>query len=81
MNVFFQNNAKADQFGVSRNSAMSDNIWNTLRMSITLMNRPELYKVVEARDLGELSRIFLKSWNLPNNLNVLNRIFLPTFPH
>ncbi|OQR80082.1 TPR repeat-containing protein-like [Tropilaelaps mercedesae] len=56
-----QDNAKAEAAaGVARSTAMSDNIWNTLRMTLTLMNRPDLYQDVDARDLGKLNRVFLK---------------------
>ncbi|XP_022667510.1 peroxisomal targeting signal 1 receptor-like isoform X2 [Varroa destructor] len=56
-----QDNAKAEAAnGIVRSRAMSDNIWNTLRMTLTLMNRTDLYPDVDARDLSKLNRIFIK---------------------
>uniref|UniRef100_G3MLT9 Peroxisomal targeting signal 1 receptor n=1 Tax=Amblyomma maculatum TaxID=34609 RepID=G3MLT9_AMBMU len=42
----------------SINSAVSENIWSTLRMVLTLLNRPDLYKVADQRDLAHLNREF-----------------------
>ncbi|XP_077533335.1 peroxisomal biogenesis factor 5 isoform X1 [Haemaphysalis longicornis] len=42
----------------SVNSAVSENIWSTLRMVLTLLNRPDLYKVADRRDLALLNREF-----------------------
>lgn len=42
----------------SVNSAVSENIWSTLRMVLTLLNRPDLYKVADQRDLAHLNREF-----------------------
>lgn len=42
----------------SINSAVSENIWSTLRMVLTLLNRPDLYKVADRRDLAYLNREF-----------------------
>nr|XP_037284439.1 LOW QUALITY PROTEIN: peroxisomal targeting signal 1 receptor-like [Rhipicephalus microplus] len=42
----------------SVNSAVSENIWSTLRMVLTLLNRPDLYKVADRRDLAFLNREF-----------------------
>ncbi|KAH9376919.1 hypothetical protein HPB48_002766 [Haemaphysalis longicornis] len=42
----------------SVNSAVSENIWSTLRMVLTLLNRPDLYKVADRRDLAHLNREF-----------------------
>nr|XP_050023575.1 peroxisomal targeting signal 1 receptor-like isoform X3 [Dermacentor andersoni] len=42
----------------SVNSAVSENIWSTLRMVLTLLNRPDLYKVADRRDLPYLNREF-----------------------
>ena len=39
-------------------SQMSDNIWSTMRMSISLMGRPDLHKMSDARDLDALNREF-----------------------
>lgn len=36
-------------------SVMSDNIWSTLRMTLSLMGRSELYELCERRDLEALS--------------------------
>ncbi|XP_033125685.1 peroxisomal targeting signal 1 receptor-like [Anneissia japonica] len=36
----------------------SDNIWSTLRMSISLLGRPELYKAAEERNLDALNEAF-----------------------
>ncbi|CAN7986346.1 unnamed protein product [Ixodes hexagonus] len=40
------------------NTAVSENIWSTLRMVFTLLNRPDLYKVADRRDLPSLNREF-----------------------
>lgn len=40
------------------NTAVSENIWSTLRMVFTLLNRPDLYKVADRRDLAFLNREF-----------------------
>ncbi|KAK3738105.1 hypothetical protein QZH41_013846, partial [Actinostola sp. cb2023] len=39
-------------------STMSDNIWSTLRMTLSLMGKPELYQCVDQRDLDHLNSIF-----------------------
>ncbi|XP_029838126.2 peroxisomal targeting signal 1 receptor isoform X4 [Ixodes scapularis] len=40
------------------NTSVSENIWSTLRMVFTLLNRPDLYKVADRRDLSFLNREF-----------------------
>ncbi|KAG0414322.1 hypothetical protein HPB47_008520 [Ixodes persulcatus] len=40
------------------NTSVSENIWSTLRMVFTLLNRPDLYKVADRRDLPFLNREF-----------------------
>ncbi|KAJ7394766.1 PEX5- protein [Desmophyllum pertusum] len=39
-------------------STMSDNIWSTLRMTLSLMGRSELHKAVDTRDLDHLNAVF-----------------------
>ncbi|XP_014666231.1 PREDICTED: peroxisomal targeting signal 1 receptor-like isoform X2 [Priapulus caudatus] len=39
-------------------AAMSDNIWTTLRMTVSLMGRSDLYELVERRELDMLSTEF-----------------------
>ena len=39
-------------------STMSDNIWSTLRMTLSLMGKPELYQAVDKRDLDHLNSVF-----------------------
>ena len=39
-------------------SAMSDSIWSTLRMTLSLMGRPDLYKTCEQRNLDLLNKEF-----------------------
>jgi peroxin-5 len=39
-------------------SVMSDNIWSTLRMAISLMGRIELHQACDSRDLDALNREF-----------------------
>lgn len=39
-------------------TTMSDNIWNSLRTVLTLMDDKELLKAVEQRDLGKLTKAF-----------------------
>lgn len=39
-------------------SVMSDNIWSTLRMTLSLMGRPDLYKTCEQRNLELLNNEF-----------------------
>ncbi|XP_025836363.1 peroxisomal targeting signal 1 receptor isoform X2 [Agrilus planipennis] len=47
----------------SHNSQMSDTIWSTLRLCISLMNRLDLRPVVDSRDLKTLNQNF----NIENN--------------
>lgn len=37
---------------------MSDNIWSTLRMTLSLMGRSDLHKAVDTRDLDHLNAVF-----------------------
>lgn len=39
-------------------STMSDNIWSTLRMTLSLMGKSELHKAVDTRDLDHLNAVF-----------------------
>uniref|UniRef100_A0A2R5LN57 Peroxisomal targeting signal 1 receptor n=1 Tax=Ornithodoros turicata TaxID=34597 RepID=A0A2R5LN57_9ACAR len=51
-------NAGRGLAGSRDTSVMSENIWSTLRMVLTLMNRPDLYKVIDRHDLAVLNREF-----------------------
>ena len=42
----------------SRNQVMSNNVWTSMRMVLSLMNRQDLYDAVESRDLNRLNREF-----------------------
>ena len=37
---------------------MSENIWSTMRMAISLMGQPDLYKACDARDINLLNQHF-----------------------
>ena len=37
---------------------MSDNVWSTLRMTLSLMGRSELHKLVDSRNLDQLNGAF-----------------------
>ena len=39
-------------------STMSDNIWSTLRMTLSLMGRSDLHRAVDTRDLDQLNAVF-----------------------
>ena len=39
-------------------TTMSDNIWSTLRMTLSLMGRSELHRAVDTRDLDQLNAVF-----------------------
>ncbi|EDO47754.1 predicted protein [Nematostella vectensis] len=39
-------------------TTMSDNIWSTLRMTLSLMGRSDLHKAVDKRDLDRLNEVF-----------------------
>lgn len=39
-------------------TVMSQNIWSTLRMAISLMGRSELYNLCDKRDIDALNREF-----------------------
>ena len=38
-------------------STISDNIWSTLRMTLSLMGRSELHRAVDTRDLDHLNAV------------------------
>ena len=42
----------------SRTASMSDNIWSTLRLTLSLMGRTDLLALVAAKSMEELSRQF-----------------------
>ncbi|XP_077998859.1 peroxisomal targeting signal 1 receptor-like [Glandiceps talaboti] len=50
-----QNRAKGPY---GEKSVMSDNIWSTMRMAISLMGRNDLYEVADTRDLDRLNKEF-----------------------
>jgi peroxin-5 len=37
---------------------MSDNIWSTLRMTLSLMGKAELHQAIDKRDLDHLNSVF-----------------------
>ena len=39
-------------------STMSDNIWSTLRMTLSLMGRSEFHRAIDTRDLDQLNAVF-----------------------
>ncbi|XP_068699598.1 peroxisomal targeting signal 1 receptor-like [Montipora foliosa] len=39
-------------------STMSDNIWSTLRMTLSIMGRSDLHRAVDTRDLDHLNAVF-----------------------
>jgi hypothetical protein len=41
----------------SKGAAMSDNIWGSLRLGLSLLGRSDLYKWVESRDLASLNKV------------------------
>ena len=41
-----------------RTASMSDNIWSTLRLAVSLMGRTDLLTLVNAKNMEELSREF-----------------------
>ena len=45
---------------LSKQSAMSESIWSSLRLTLSLMERRDLYGLVDKRDLDLLSREFFK---------------------
>jgi peroxin-5 len=52
-----QNAGRGPQ-GVRSKSAMSSNIWSTLRTVMTLLQRPDLYEAIDRRDLDLLNKEF-----------------------
>lgn len=56
----FQNAGRGPQ-GQSSRTIMSNNVWSSLRMALSLMNRQDLYDLVERRDLTSLNREFSSS--------------------
>lgn len=52
-----QNAGRGPQ-GVRSRSAMSSNIWATLRTTMTLLQRPDLYEAIDRRDLDLLNKEF-----------------------
>lgn len=53
----FQNAGRGPANSNTR-TAMSANVWNTMRMVLSLLNRQDLYEAVESRDLNRLNREF-----------------------
>lgn len=52
-----QNAGRGPQ-GMRSKSAMSSNIWSTLRTVMTLLHRPDLYEAIDRRDLDLLNKEF-----------------------
>lgn len=44
--------------GRENTSTMSESIWTTLRMSLSLMGKPEYHEAVDSRDLDYLNQQF-----------------------
>jgi len=44
--------------GSTRRTAMSNNVWTSMRMVLSLLNRQDLYEAVETRDLNRLNKEF-----------------------
>jgi len=51
-------NAGRGPKGETSRTAMSNNVWSSLRMALSLLNRQDLYDSVEAKDLPRLNREF-----------------------
>lgn len=53
-----QSMARSGLNDLNSNNQMSDTIWSTLRMAISLMGRPELQEAIDLKDLNTLNQVF-----------------------
>ena len=56
-----EHNIKSESHGGSGNGAMSDNIWSSLRLALSLMGRRDLYSYLDDRNLQGINDMLLKS--------------------
>ena len=52
---------KSESHGGSGNGAMSDNIWSSLRLALSLMGRRDLYPYLDDRNLEKINTMLSKS--------------------
>jgi hypothetical protein len=52
-----------EESGPTREGPMSDTIWGSLRLGLSLLGRSDLYKDVETRNLQVLNKEFLMPQN------------------
>lgn len=53
-----QREAKGTRGSIARTAQMSESIWSTLRLAVSLMGRTDLQPLVQNRDLDTLMREF-----------------------
>ena len=49
--------------GATQAGAMSDNIWGSLRIGLSLLGRSDLYQHIDARNLAALNKEFMMNQN------------------
>ena len=58
-------------------SVMSDSIWNTLRMALTLMGRSDMHEACDKHDLDILLKEFpLHTWSVRDHVMVIPLLIL-----